>query len=277
MNAREAIRNSPLAHYSDILERLLKPAIFLRTAPAEQPLPIGASKLGGAPDLPPDFEWPQWNAKLLSFLAQIRLNELAPYDVENLLPHSGMLYFFYEAEELPWGGNTDDAGAWRVIWYDGDLAHLRPTPLPSELCELCRFREQSIQFETIETLPMAYTEELELLAPELTLTDEEKDQFFTLADTLIPLDDLDSKRHWMLGYHWPIQSAANAEFFCCVQGLTWIEALARSQELTLLLQLDTDDDADMCWGDAGTLYFWIPQDALAARQFDKVWMIMQCC
>jgi len=28
-------------------------------------------------------------------------------------------------------------------------------------------------------------------------------------------------------------------------------------EWRLLLQLDTDEDAQMCWGDSGRLYFWI--------------------
>ena len=33
----------------------------------------------------------------------------------------------------------------------------------------------------------------------------------------------------------------------------------------LLLQLDSDDDAGMMWGDEGTLYFWVPE-ADARRQ-----------
>jgi len=44
----------------------------------------------------------------------------------------------------------------------------------------------------------------------------------------------------------------------------------------LLLQLDSDEDADMMWGDGGRLYFWIRQADLAKRDFSKVWMILQC-
>src|SRR5204863_9110088 len=44
----------------------------------------------------------------------------------------------------------------------------------------------------------------------------------------------------------------------------------------LLLQLDTDDDAGMMWGDVGRLYFWIRKDDLQKWAFDKVWMILQC-
>ena len=42
------------------------------------------------------------------------------------------------------------------------------------------------------------------------------------------------------------------------------------------LQLDSDDAAKMMWGDAGRLYFWIRDQDLRERRFDKTWMIYQC-
>jgi hypothetical protein len=44
----------------------------------------------------------------------------------------------------------------------------------------------------------------------------------------------------------------------------------------LLLQLDSDDDAGMMWGDVGMLYFWIKREDLKKENFDNVWMILQC-
>jgi uncharacterized protein YwqG len=44
----------------------------------------------------------------------------------------------------------------------------------------------------------------------------------------------------------------------------------------LLLQIDTDDDAGMMWGDVGRLYFWVPRAELQERNFDAVWMVLQC-
>jgi uncharacterized protein YwqG len=43
-----------------------------------------------------------------------------------------------------------------------------------------------------------------------------------------------------------------------------------------LLQLDSDEEAGMMWGDRGMLYFWIPEEALAPRRFGEVWTILQC-
>jgi uncharacterized protein YwqG len=274
MNPIEQIRNSALAHYAKTLERLLKPAIAIVHVRSEMPVSIGASKLGGEPDLPPDFTWPEWNGTPLAFLAQFRLDEIAPCDVANLLPSTGMLYFFYEAQEQPWGNEPEDEGAWRVFYYQELPNNLQRTPLPETLSEDSRFREIPVRFGTRYMLPFDWSE-LGMLAPELELTDEEWDAYRELACRVAQVEEGQPK-HWMLGYHDSIQNAANTEALQTLFGLSWDEAVARADELALLLHLDSDDAANMVWGDVGTLYFWIQYDDLAARRFDKVWMILQC-
>jgi uncharacterized protein YwqG len=44
----------------------------------------------------------------------------------------------------------------------------------------------------------------------------------------------------------------------------------------LLLQIDSDDNAGMMWGDVGKLYFWIHRDELRRRNLDAAWMVLQC-
>jgi uncharacterized protein YwqG len=51
---------------------------------------------------------------------------------------------------------------------------------------------------------------------------------------------------------------------------------ASADEWQLLLQLDSDDRADLMWGDGGMLYFWIRAQDLAERRFEMVWMTLQC-
>lgn len=62
----------------------------------------GSSKWWGAPDLPAGHPYPvvpcsedgdDWDEPL-TFLCQIRCEDIATLDTENLLPHEGMLYFF---------------------------------------------------------------------------------------------------------------------------------------------------------------------------------------
>ncbi len=45
----------------------------------------------------------------------------------------------------------------------------------------------------------------------------------------------------------------------------------------LLLQVDSDDRADMMWGDVGRLYFLMRSQDLESREFEKAWLVFQCC
>lgn len=66
-------------------------------------IPQGASKWWGNPDLPVEMPYPcDSEGNPLTFLCQIRLEEVASYDTEGLLPRAGMLYLFAAlAEYLP--------------------------------------------------------------------------------------------------------------------------------------------------------------------------------
>ena len=60
----------------------------------------GQSKWWGSPDLPLDMDYPcASDGEPLLFVCQIRLEDIAQYDTENLLPHTGMLYFFADMAE----------------------------------------------------------------------------------------------------------------------------------------------------------------------------------
>ena len=42
--------------------------------------------------------WPTYGDIPLPFIAQLRLADIVPYDLDHVLPSSGMLYFFYGTE-----------------------------------------------------------------------------------------------------------------------------------------------------------------------------------
>jgi len=44
----------------------------------------------------------------------------------------------------------------------------------------------------------------------------------------------------------------------------------------LLLQVDSEERTGMDWGDGGRIYFMIHKDAIRQREFEKVWLILQC-
>ena len=75
--------------------------IKITTSPTEDPQ-FGQSKWWGEPDMPETLAYPEalvtedgdsWQDPL-TFVCQIRLEDIAALDPEGLLPHEGMLYFF---------------------------------------------------------------------------------------------------------------------------------------------------------------------------------------
>ena len=97
-------------------------SIRLKTSYADEKLPVGASKLFGAPDIFDGFEWPTIEVDGeeydLSFVGQINLAEATKFDKDGILPKNGMLYFFYDLDEMP--HDPSDANACRVIYHERD-------------------------------------------------------------------------------------------------------------------------------------------------------------
>lgn len=76
----------------------MKP-VYLRLSRPSGKLPAGTSRFWGNPDLPSGCACPSYlddegTEFPYFFICQINLSELAPYDTDNLLPHSGLLSFF---------------------------------------------------------------------------------------------------------------------------------------------------------------------------------------
>src|SRR6186713_1234987 len=77
---------------AEALAAFTQPSLRLHPTPCElASLPLGASRFGGAPDVPADFDWPG-AGEPLAFVAQINLAELPASE----LPSVGWLVFFYD-------------------------------------------------------------------------------------------------------------------------------------------------------------------------------------
>ncbi|MDQ5824460.1 MAG: YwqG family protein [Chloroflexota bacterium] len=268
------------------LEALIRNSIRIKTAPIkdEALLPTGTSKLGGLPDLPEGVGWPEWNAKALAFIAQFNLEEVAPFDRERLLPATGMLYFFYDAQMETWGDTLEDRGGARVLYYDGELARLKRTPFPETLHEWGR-DYPACRLEMYSQLSLPTSDSIHVIP--LELTEEETASYNKLWEWLAGSDD-ELPDHRLSGYPRPVQGddmeelcawatagidVASAESY---QSERAVELRKTAKDWQLLLQVDNDNNPMMMWGDAGTIYYWIKREDLAQHNFEDAWLVLQC-
>lgn len=275
---QDAFTKAGLSRVIKDIDLIALPSIRLFTTPAKEgSLTKGASKLGGMPDLPPGFEWPQWKKVPQSFIAQIRLEDVQLYDVEKVLPPKGMLWFFYDTAQETYGDNPDDKGAWLVLFKDDNLDTLQPASAPAALPKKSRFKPCSIRFAQEITLP----QQPELLLPNFDWTDEEQQKYEDLLSTFPDPADRAQPRNRMLGNSDTIQDDMHLQSQLYSNGITDMDD-PKVQELSkgandwlLLLQVDSDHQAGMQWASTGMLYYWIKKEDLQAHNFEHTWLVLQ--
>jgi uncharacterized protein YwqG len=272
---------------------LVRPSIRLGTkrVPFAR-IAIGESRIGGVPDVPQGFEWPRWlptppqddkfgnrwrpeSPAPLGFIAQIDLSAM-PH-VDDSLPKSGWLYFFYDRYSEPWGFDPADRGCCRVSYAECDRSSLARIEPPGD----------------VDGEHVAHVCQVEAW-PELTLPDDladlvydtpEYNTYFAIRDELI--GSWGATHNRLLGHPQVVQNPMELECQLVTNGIycgssegyegderKTLEAGAA--DWRLLLQIDTDDEPGWMWGDVGRIYFWIRKQDLALRRFDDVWLIFQC-
>lgn len=295
------VRKHGLETYESALLQALKPTIRIERTLVrdESEIPVGASKLGGSPDVPPGFQWKSWHGIPLTFIAQFRLSDVTSYDREGLLPKQGMLYCFYEAQFVPDDEHPQNADrGMTYVWYYPDATgglERKTHPLESNIQEMPRriseqfgypygvseSRAQNrplhpcrISFEAAHSLPSPMGM---ILLPELYDAKEAKRKSEGLW-TLYREITLPKPMHQLLGAPGAIQNPMEET---CERVLNrWYPGETASQDVPqleerakdwrLLLQMDYDVELGLVVGDMGRLFLWIRKQDLAACDFSDV-------
>lgn len=208
VSARKLLRNSA-------------PAIRLRPFVVESDLPIGASRLGGVPDLPASHGWPRYDGRPMTFLAQLRCDELkAAMPGERSLPSDGWLVVFVALE--PDGNYPPDDDAVRCR-YLSDQAVLRmswPDDLPAS---------QRWDVEAVAAVPMLSLPWLEL---DRLFDGDDFEAILQAEETIRPV-------HQVFGH----PSSANDWVF---------------EEREFVLTIDSDSQMNTAFGPCGSLHITRP-------------------
>lgn len=258
----------------------VRPAVELRPGGPRSAPGVGF-QWGGQPALPLDVSWPQWDGRSLAFIAQIDLGMIPTSLAAEGYPRQGRLLFFYDAEQSTWGFDTKDAGSFTVIYLSDPGVELAVPDWPADLPEYARYK--LCPLEPIEILS---------LPPFEDLTEDDRlkgDSLVDSYDELLELMDGGgwSERGLIGGYPDQIQNEMTRQCAEMAIRLSRNDATIARPQLAaghretaeawrLLLQVPSESEAEMMWGDVGCLYFWICESDLRDARFDRVWMILQC-
>ena len=271
---------------TEILNKLKKTEITIFTESNEDNEILNKSKIGGKPYLPKDFIWPYYQELPLSFLAQINLKEVSSLDKDKLLPDKGILYFFYELETQEWGYSPQDKGCAKVFYYE-DISNFSLIDFPKDIKDYCEVPEFKVAFKSNISLP-SY-ENFYLFLKE---HDTFKEQDISFSDFIPLYDELfipDNNYTKLLGYPEVIQNPMEEECEAVIRGFDMggvesypkkyqKEIRSASKDWILLFQMDTVETSDyeLMFGDSGHIYFWIKKEDLANKNFENIWLILQC-
>lgn len=273
-----------------------EPCVRLATREADaDSIPPGATKIGGLPDLPSGTAWPDLDGRRLAFLCQLDLASLASLLPAGALPGGGLLSFFCDGTLEAVIPPQDRPGAWRVLWSPPDAGPPRRMEaaqgsVPGRIFRSLAGRDADARSDGPEVYPACRVTLMPGLslpgpdAPSIASLDLRPEQADTYDRIVGRLQMLAGPAHQLLGHPGPIRDQPAEECEFAAHGIVHHHtprgdapaARPDRAEWRLLLQLDTDDEADMAWGDAGRLYFMIRDEDLRARRFDHAWLIFQC-
>ncbi|MFI1987853.1 YwqG family protein [Actinoplanes sp. NPDC020271] len=262
-----------------VLAEAARPSLRLTAAAVCAP-DTAATRLGGVPLLAPGATWPESpSGNPQSFLGQLDTDDVNARLGVPVLPPRTLLGFFYDWVEQRWGFDPADAGSWRVTVTPA--ASALPVSTPDEVEW---FTAHAVNATTVCTVPAIDEPPVVAVRAEKhwwQRRDQVEDFYASLEnDEGIPV-------HRVLG--WPdlrqgpmqleCQLAANGIHHgnpAGVEGDRVAELTPGAADWLLLWQIDTDDELDWIWGDAGRLYYWIRRQDLAAGAFDRTWLVLQC-
>lgn len=282
----------------NMLETSKRNAILINYSEDEnrEKLPKGTSKIGGKPDLPKDFQWFYYKGedykkivenRPLSFLMQINCEEVHKYDKESLLPEKGMLYFFYELFTMTWGFSPQDRGSAKVFYYDGEIEDLVSTDFPEDMEKDCIIPESKINFESMNDYPIDFLDYYDVDDSDEEMERKEKEFEKELEELGYKADTTKLLGHPELiqGEYWEeCEGVARKNIYYGSAPIKYgSDEIKKSikenaKDWILLMQMSELEIGDygLYFGDSGKIYFNIRKEDLKNKNFDDVWLILQC-
>lgn len=273
---------SSLAPHRTVLEQALAPCILFDKSQGDER--SRGCRYGGLPLVPEGTPWPRSPEGPLHFLGQLDFEELSTHRAGTLseLPEKGLLAFFYDVENQPWGLNSADRAFWRLIYVPPDM---KPVPLlpPEELMEAERPILPTCRLIPTLGLSLPGWWDLHMPAELVSLSEEQGEDFNETQRQLAGGEHVDQAVDQVRGHPNWIQDDARLQAQLHSSGSSLPQDSAEEVRLkqeaahwNLLWQVGFDDELGFAWGSNGALYVLIRDEDLRACQFERAWLLLQC-
>ncbi|MDX2146674.1 MAG: YwqG family protein [Planctomycetota bacterium] len=251
-------------------------------------IPIGATKVAGAADLPSGTAWPAARGVHFRFIAQFDLSAVSRLLPQSPLPERGLLSFFWcQEHEIGTTSegvrviHTPDTSSlvrmkdpWsrppKPVGLLGRMMGKRPAPQEDAFCP-CR-----VELALKVTIPIP--DGPRGIVTGLVSTDEFRVIHRGIQEKDPATVELLDVGHRLLGEPLPIQEFVELDAEWDPNVPAWEDWDARVKAAAtwrLLLQVDADDAPEFRFGDLGSIYFMIRETDLSARRWDNVCVVMQ--
>lgn len=233
----------------------------------EDNLPILSSKFLGVPYFPKDKIYPTDSEnKPMILLAQINFEEVPFLDIE--YPNNGILQFYISAYDDLNGLNFDnycDQTNFRVIYHEFINEDKQQLELPifeqKDLEYVPITKEHRLNYRIIEEYVPATDWRFELFFNKNFYNFWEDANNDTLIENYC--DKITSSGHKIGGYAYFTQED--------------IRSKDEHSDYELLLQIDSNENDTIMWGDVGVANFFITKEALKNKDFSNVLYTWDCC
>jgi uncharacterized protein YwqG len=246
-----------LERFEQAIKSTLRPSISIIATPNANTRPW-QSKFGGLPYLPNDFTYPQdEDGKFLHLLAQINFAECPRIEP---FPERGILQFYIGDDDLNGLSFTDPIkqDRFRVLYFkDADAS---------------RTQSDFSFLPEAEYFPLAAPYSLKFVQQDMPVTIPDyrfEKSFGTIADLTDDFLDDYHERYPGSGHR-----IGGYPYFTQQDPRNYRDHVDKD---TLLLQIDTDGENEIMWGDSGVGCFLISSDDLRNCNFSNVLYNWDCC
>ncbi len=257
-----------LIKYKDIIQKTVVP--YIRINGEMRKTGVYESKFGGTPYFPKNMEYPlDYNNKPMKLMAQLNFAEIPHLDS---YPEKGILQFFVTAYDDLMGLDFDrkvDGDTYKVIYHEEILPEemlVNEFPEVDEQHEDFCFPFESeigltfeIGYEALGIADFRANEQLKEIDLD-EIVDEDGTEMWDIF-----AEEISNEGHKIGGY----------AFFTQTDPREYSSNGVKDYNI-LLLQIDTDDENDIMWGDSGVGNFFICEEDLKNLDFSKVLYNWDC-